>query len=164
MSRNRRRPPKAQPSRKSATLPGVLAGMEETLGIAGEGVLTQGTAGLRDTGVASARHLRLVRQIDEFVQFRPGAAIYTADLTQALGSSGYRIGAAVRAIHGMSLHRYLRLRRLWAVRGLLLAGSPGMTVKSAALANGFWHMGELSCLYKGVFGESPSATLARSRR
>jgi AraC family ethanolamine operon transcriptional activator len=36
-------------------------------------------------------------------------------------------------------------------------------VKAVALANGFWHMGEFSKLYKATFGEMPSGTLAQAR-
>jgi AraC family ethanolamine operon transcriptional activator len=55
------------------------------------------------------------------------------------------------------------LKRLWSTRVQLMAGSSGLTVKAAALANGFWHMGEFSNVYKATFGEMPSETLARSR-
>jgi hypothetical protein len=64
----------------------------------------------------------------------------------------------------MSLHRYLRLRRLWAVRRLLLAGNKPLQIKACALSNGFWHMGEFAALYAAQFGEAPSMTLARARQ
>ncbi len=72
---------------------------------------------------------------------------------------------SVRTLHdtvlryrGMSLHRYLRLRRLWLVRGRLLAGAE--SVKAAALASGFWHLSDFSRSYRQQFGETPSATLS----
>ena len=68
---------------------------------------------------------------------------------------------AVKRYRGMSLHRYLRLWRLWHVRQILLAGTN--SVKASALAFGFWHMGEFSRSYRLQFGESPSDTLAKSR-
>jgi transcriptional regulator GlxA family with amidase domain len=61
----------------------------------------------------------------------------------------------------MSLHRYLRLRRLWLVRKQLLTGS--QSVKASALAFGFWHMGDFSASYRVQFGETPSETLAKVR-
>jgi len=64
----------------------------------------------------------------------------------------------------MSLHQHLRLKKLWGVRSQLLTGNQLLTVKAAALANGFWHMGEFSQLYKATFGEIPSETLLRARR
>jgi len=69
---------------------------------------------------------------------------------------------AVQRYRGMSLHRYLRLRRLWLVRQRLLAGAP--SVKACALAGGFWHLSDFSRSYRSQFGESPSETLARGRQ
>jgi AraC family ethanolamine operon transcriptional activator len=71
---------------------------------------------------------------------------------------------AMLKIRGMSLHRYLRLRRLWAVRGQLLAGDKALQIKACALSNGFWHLGEFAALYAAQFGEAPSIILARSQQ
>ncbi len=71
--------------------------------------------------------------------------------------------SATKTIHGMSLHQYLRLKRLWSTRKLLVSGNAGLTVKAAALANGFCHMGDFSRGYKEAFGEMPSETLAQGR-
>jgi len=70
---------------------------------------------------------------------------------------------AMLKIRGVSLHRYLRLRRLRAARRLLLAGKPSQ-IKACALSNGFWHIGEFAALYAAQFGEAPSMTLARSQQ
>ena len=69
----------------------------------------------------------------------------------------------MQTVHGMSLHHYLRAKRLWAARKQLVSGSTGLTVKAAALASGFWHMGDFAKGYKTAFGETPSETLARAR-
>jgi AraC family transcriptional regulator, ethanolamine operon transcriptional activator len=70
----------------------------------------------------------------------------------------------VVAIRGMSVHRYTRLMRLWNVRQQLMRGLPIATVKSIAFANGFWHMGEFSSLYRELFGELPSQMVSAARR
>ena len=70
---------------------------------------------------------------------------------------------AAHAVHGVSLHHYLRLKRLWSVRMQLMSAGNGVTIKAAALANGFWHMGEFSRVYKTMFGEMPSETLVNAR-
>jgi len=62
---------------------------------------------------------------------------------------------------GISLHRYLRLKRLWLVRKRLLTGH--ISVKACALEYGFWHMGDFSRGYQAHFGETPSQTLAQAR-
>src|SRR5204863_303278 len=82
-----------------------------------------------------------------------------AELARQLGASVRTLHNAVVAIRGMSLQRYTRLRRLWNVRQRLVQGLPTETVKTVALANGFWHMGEFSRLYRDLFGETPQQTL-----
>ena len=80
-----------------------------------------------------------------------------------IGVSARTLQTASRSISGLGIHQYSRLRRLWAVRRQLRSGAPGLTVKASALANGFWHMGEFSSVYRNAFGESPSETLSHSR-
>jgi transcriptional regulator GlxA family with amidase domain len=91
-------------------------------------------------------------------------ALYSDDLASALGVSVRTLQTAAHAVHGVSLHHYLRLKRLWSARIQLMVGGGGMSVKAAALGNGFWHLGEFSRGYRLAFGETPSETLARSRR
>ena len=88
--------------------------------------------------------------------------VYSGDLARQIGVSVRTMHDAVQRYRGMSLHRYLRLRRLWLVRGRLLAGTH--SVKACALAFGFWHLGDFARSYRAQFGESPSETIARSRR
>jgi len=87
--------------------------------------------------------------------------IYSGDIARQIGVSVRTLHDVILHYRGISLHRYLRLRRLWLVRQRLLAGTH--SVKAAALAYGFWHLSDFSHNYLRQFGESPSATLARSR-
>lgn len=112
----------------------------------------------------SALHLRLVEQIDARLAANPAAAIYSKHLARDLSVSVRSLHSAAKSIRGMSLHRYLKLRRLWLVRGRLLAAEPGARIKSVALAHGFWHLGDFSADYHDLFGELPSETLARASR
>ncbi|WP_244485250.1 AraC family transcriptional regulator [Bradyrhizobium tropiciagri] len=88
--------------------------------------------------------------------------IYSGELARQIGVSVRTLHDAIQRYRGMSLHRYLRLRRLWLVRKQLLAGAP--SVKACALAYGFWHLSDFSRSYRSHFGEAPSETLAASRR
>ncbi|OCK57981.1 helix-turn-helix domain-containing protein [Bradyrhizobium sp. LMTR 3] len=113
--------------------------------------------------IASTGYCRLVRMIDEYVAFHAASAIYSADLAEQCGVSVRTLGTAVASVRGMSLHRYLRLKQLWSARAQLVKGSDAITVTSCARANGFHHMGEFARLYRAVFHETASRTLARAR-
>ena len=110
-----------------------------------------------------AQYCRLAARLDEYVEYSGSAALYSDEIAQAVGVSVRTLQTAMQVAHGMSLHRYLRLKRMWLIRKQLATGMAGVTVKSLALANGFSHMGEFSQAYKSLFGESPSFTIARSR-
>ncbi len=107
---------------------------------------------------------RLVSRLDEFARCCPDKPLYSDALAKELGTSIRALQLAVREVRGMSLQRHLRSKRLWSLRSQLAKGSPSMSVSSAALANGFSHMGDLCRLYKATFGEVPSETLSRGRR
>jgi len=92
-----------------------------------------------------------------------GRPIYSEELARQVGVSVRSLHDAIQRHTGMSLHRYLRLRRLWLVRKHLLEGGAD-SIKACALAFGFWHLGDFSASYRLQFGEPPSETLARSRR
>ena len=87
--------------------------------------------------------------------------VYSGELAKQIGVSVRTMHDAVKQYRGMTLHRYLRVRRLWLVRKRLIEGS--QSVKACALAFGFWHLGDFSVSYRSQFGETPSETLARSR-
>jgi AraC family ethanolamine operon transcriptional activator len=109
----------------------------------------------------TGRQFRIFRDIRDILATSIGQPIYSSDLARRLGVSVRTIHDAVLHVSGMSLHRYLRLRRLWLVRQQLRAGS--QSVKAAALAFGFWHFGDFAQSYRALFGETPSETLARAR-
>jgi len=110
------------------------------------------------------KYRKLIEQLDEVVELFGSKPLYSDDLATTLGVSARTLQVATQAVHGVSLHHYLRLKRMWAVRIQLMVGGSGLTVKAAALGNGFWHLGDFSMGYKRAFGEAPSETLARSRR
>ncbi|MBR0712490.1 helix-turn-helix domain-containing protein [Bradyrhizobium liaoningense] len=109
------------------------------------------------------KHRELVARLDEQVDLLGSVPLYSDDLAAALDVSVRTLQTATQAVHGLSLHQYLRLKRLWATRKLLLTANAGLSVKAAALANGFWHMGDFAKGYKATFGEMPSETLTQSR-
>ena len=111
-----------------------------------------------------SQYLLLVRKLDEYLRDNPGKTSHSTDIAGGLGVSVRTLNNAVVAIRGLSMHRYLRLRRLWSVRQQLAQAPPVDALKAIALANGFWHMGEFRTLYRDLFGETPQQTLEAARR
>ena len=108
------------------------------------------------------KHFRLFQSVRAALYDDLNQPVYSEDLANKLGLSVRSLHDTVQRYRGMSLHRYLRLRRLWLVRRRLLAGAE--SVKAPALAYGFWHLSDFSRSYRQQFGEAPSATLERGRR
>lgn len=110
------------------------------------------------------KHRQLVSKLDQFARSCPDKPLYSEALAKELGTSVRTLQLAVREVQGTSLHQHLRNKRLWSLRAQLAKGLPSTSVSSAGLANGFFHMGELTRLYKATFGEVPSETLLRGKR
>ncbi|CAN7274881.1 helix-turn-helix domain-containing protein [Bradyrhizobium sp. LjRoot220] len=108
------------------------------------------------------RQFKVFRDVQAVLSTDVGHPIYSGEIATQIGVSVRTLHDAVQRYRGMSLHRYLRLRRLWLVRQRLRTGAD--SVKACALAFGFWHLGDFSRLYRAQFGESPSETVARSRQ
>ena len=108
----------------------------------------------------AARFMDIVRKAEAVVSANLGHPIYSEELARELGVSVRTLHSAIQRHRGMSLHRYLRLKRLWLVRQQLRGG--GVSVKACALAHGFWHLGEFSKNYRRHFGETPSETAGRA--
>jgi AraC family transcriptional regulator, ethanolamine operon transcriptional activator len=113
---------------------------------------------------ASSARRRIVTMTDEYLRSEPARPIYTDDLCAVLGISPDRLAEAFHATFGISPHRFLKLRRLAMVRTCLRSRDvPALRVKAVALSHGFWHLGQFAQDYRGLYGESPSDTLARAR-
>ncbi len=136
--------------------------MQEVLYEALDAVLVTDAA-IRARPRSFDHHRKIVARLEDFVRENPTTVLCSEDLAQHLGTSVRTLQTAMQAVHGMKLHQYLRLKRLWLVRRQLTKALPGVSVKVAARSHGFWHMGEFSRLYKAVFGEMASETLVRAR-
>ncbi len=109
---------------------------------------------------SASRQFKLVRDVDAVLSSSISHPIYSEELSRQIGAPVRSVHDAIQRFRGMSLHRYLRLRRLWLVRKRLLEGAE--SVKACALAFGFWHLGDFSAGYHAQFGETPSETMQRS--
>ena len=109
------------------------------------------------------RYDAIIAELDELVSALPPLKpLYSKELARQIGTSVRTLQSASLSVHGISLHSYLRRKRLSEARLQLSTGR--FTVKAAALANGFWHLGDFSRVYRSTFGEMPSQTLARAKQ
>lgn len=143
-------------------LPHMIENLEESLLQAVDRIM-QAAPTIKRPRSNLTQYLTLVRKLDEHLAFNVSRTLYSADIARQLGVSVRTLHNAAVAIRGMSMHRYVRLRRLWHVRQQLAQGSPTAVIKAIALANGFWHMGEFCSLYRTTFGETPHETLVAAR-
>jgi AraC family ethanolamine operon transcriptional activator len=105
----------------------------------------------------------LVRARDWIAQAQPDA-YSVADLCRATGAGERTLRRAFLEHYGVSPRDYLKAWRLSGVRRALREADP-TEVRVSDVANhwGFWHLGQFAADYRRVFGELPSATLARVR-
>jgi AraC family ethanolamine operon transcriptional activator len=141
---------------------GALAAMRESLLAGVDAAFAEVVTARWTLRPNSARQFKIFQDIQAAVSGHVAIPIYSSELAQQVGVSVRSMHDAVRRYRGMSLHKYLRLRRLWLVRQRLRGGTD--SVKACALAFGFWHLSDFSKSYRFQFGESPSETLARSRQ
>jgi AraC family ethanolamine operon transcriptional activator len=146
---------------RDANVAEVSAAIRESLLAGVDAVFADAIPARWATHANSSRQFTIFRDVEDVLSSSIGKPIYSEELAQQLGVSVRSMHDAVLRYRGMSLHRYLRLRRLWLVRRQLLAGT--LSVKACALAFGFWHLGDFSASYRSQFGETPSQTLGRSR-
>ena len=142
---------------------GVARAMEESLISALDATFAGVDPLSRARKLSLHRYAQIVSKFDEVLMLDPAAVHYSEELAQRCGVSVRTLQSAIMTIRGMSIHHYLRHRRLWTVRQRLMVGGPGLTVKACALANGFWHLGEFGAAYRAAFAESAVETLARTR-
>jgi adenylate cyclase len=93
-----------------------------------------------------------------------GRKISMADLVGHCGVGERTLHKHFRAFLAVSPLAYWRRLRLAAAREELLKGPDGSSVTEVAGRFGFNHFGRFSQQYRRGFGETPSATLRRSRR
>ncbi len=136
-------------------------GMVESLHGAFDQAFRTSTAA--ETPSLTVKHFRIARQVDEFIAAHAQRPIYSDEIADALGVTSRTLHTVMQTFNGMSLHRYMRLRRLWMARNALMNAQPSTLVKTVALDHGFWHLGRFSNEYFRQFGETPSQTLSSGR-
>ena len=141
--------------------PEAARGAEQSLVDAMVGCLGGAEAGA--DRLAHQWHGLVMRRFWGALQDSPDQAVYIPDLCAAIGVSTRTLRVCCQEHLGMSPCKYLVLRRLHlARRALLRSGPASERVTDIAMQFGFWQLGRFAVEYRSLFGESPSATLARS--
>jgi len=112
----------------------------------------------------ATRLAKIVRKAEDRFAAARGGPVSLADLCAAAGVSQGTLYHAFMVMCDSSPMAYFKKRRLTDAR-LALLGAPADrgSVKSAALGAGLTHLGRFSAEYRDLFGETPTATLNRSR-
>jgi AraC-like DNA-binding protein len=105
---------------------------------------------------------RDVRRALDFIHANLAQPLTLADLVAVSGVPGRTLLTHFRDARGVSPMRYVRDLRMQRARDELASGVDAH-VADCALRWGFAHAGRFSIEYRKRFGESPSATVARTR-
>ena len=113
--------------------------------------------------ITSAARLRAVRRALAYVHDRQKHALTLDEICKTAQVSERTLQRAFLEHFGITPKSYIQTIRLNGVRAELLDHAPSeIRVRDAAAKWGFWHMGEFSRVYRQLYGETPSHTLARA--
>lgn len=105
-----------------------------------------------------------VRLIEEWIDAHMTEPIGLEDLANVVDVVPRSVERAFRRFRGCTPMQAIMERRFALARRRLEHPEPGITVTGTATECGFFHLGRFSVRYRELYGESPSATLARSRQ
>jgi len=107
--------------------------------------------------------LRLVRQVEDYLNAHSQRAVHVSELCAMLNTSRRTLHRAFHDVLGIGPIAFLRHHRLCSVHSRLRQGDPTRThVTDVATEFGFLELGRFSHYYSTLFGEYPSQTLHRS--
>jgi AraC-like DNA-binding protein len=112
-------------------------------------------------GAGWHRHQQIMLRFREWLEANNHRAVYLQEVCTALEISAPTLRRCCEEHLGMSPMQYLGLRRLNLARQELQRRNSQTSVTATAMNFGFWHLGRFADDYRSLFGESPSATLAR---
>ena len=141
--------------------PEVARGLDQAL--IGAMIDCVGDGAAREDKAALRRHAAIMRRFHQTIEQHVGQPLYLPELCREIGASERTLRECCQEHLGLGPKHYLLLRRMHLVRRALRANSPTeTTVTEIATRYGFWQFGRLAVQYGALFGETPSATLARS--
>lgn len=118
----------------------------------------------RARSAAQVSRMQLVRKASDIMYARLGEPLRVGAICRDIGCDWKTLERAFLTVIGVAPKQFLTMARLSTARRELLGAPPDATVTSVALRCGMHHLGRFSTEYRRMFGESPSATLARANR
>ena len=116
----------------------------------------------RQGGRPRVSRAEAITRISRYIAASENRSIVMADLCKASGVSERTLRAIFMEVFGMSPMRYLRARKLHAIRAELSVAGRGIeTVASVAKRLGVKDCGRMARDYRRIFGEYPRETLER---
>ncbi|WP_152224300.1 helix-turn-helix domain-containing protein [Pseudomonas sp. SCB32] len=107
-------------------------------------------------------HRHIVEKSREYILSRQSQPPSVLEICNELRISRRTLHYAFQKVLGVNPVSYLRYVRLHGARQMLLLSPPGKLLISEIAARwGFYHSGMFCTYYKLLFGETPSATIAR---
>lgn len=111
-----------------------------------------------------SRRAKLIAQAEQEMLASFEKPLTLKQLAQKLGSSSSALSYGFKELFGISPMRYLKVRRLNALRQRLKASYPDdCTITMLANQFGFWSAGHFARDYKDMFEELPSQTLRNTK-
>ena len=109
-----------------------------------------------------SRRAKAVSKALRFIEEHEDPVLQIGTICKETGIAWRTLDRGFKERFDISPKAYLLKRRLSEVQSLLRQASPGQAkVNELAARQGFWHMGQFARDYKRLFGELPTATLAR---
>ena len=146
--------------------PAVLAHAEAARGLEQatiEAMLDCLDGDVEEDNAARRKHAAIMRRFHRVVEEHLETPLYVPELCREIGTSVRTLNSCCEEHLGTGPKRYLLLRRMHLARRALRENALTDTrVTEIAARYGFWEFGRFAVEYKVLFGESPSATLARS--
>ncbi|NEQ66553.1 MAG: helix-turn-helix domain-containing protein [Symploca sp. SIO2D2] len=107
-----------------------------------------------------SRRKKLIVQAEQEMATQLEEPLTLKELAHRLKSSSRALSYGFQDLFGMSPMRYLKVRRLNAVRRRLKLSNPeNCSIEALANRFGFWNAGHFAKDYRVMFGELPSKTL-----
>ena len=116
-----------------------------------------------DAGGTIPSALRLVREVEHYLDLHWNRAVHISEICTALHTSRRTLHRAFHDVLGIGPIAFLRHHRLCSIHSKLRQGNPSNThVRDVATEFGFLELGRFANHYASMFGEYPSQTLHKT--